>query len=280
MRVAIVLVAAVCAAPVSAQKPVDHVALGVTAQQGLKPEEALQHYQAALAGDSLSYEANWRAAAAAIEIAQKPSSATTIMPAASPADSTDTGEESAAEPQRSLADSMYALAETYARRAISADEKRAEGHFAVAFVLGSRSLVSDPLTRLGMAREIQEEASNAIALDPKHDGAYHILGQWNAAIMRLSEFERGYAENELGDPARNATWDLALRNLEKAVELAPTVIYHRLDLAEAYADAGRPADAKTQVAKIDSLPVGYAKDSDYKLAAKELQRRIENATQP
>jgi tetratricopeptide (TPR) repeat protein len=270
------LVVSAFATRVAAQTP-DHVAMGITAEQALKSDEALNHFQAALAQDSLNYEANWRAAIAAVEVAQQPASTTAPAPKASAADTADG--DAAAAPQ-TLAQYLYAQAETYARRALSRDGTRAPGHFVVAYVLGSKSLVSDPLTRLSMAAEIWQESTEAIKRDPKHDGAYHVLGRWYAEIMRLSDFEAGYAKGELGEIAEKATWELATKNLEKAVELAPNMIYHRLDLARAYHDTQRDKDARDQLDKIDGLPVAIVQDPSYKEQAKALRASLSAAPAP
>jgi hypothetical protein len=52
------------------QNPVNHVALGDSAGL-MHPDVALRHYQAALAIDSMSYEANWKAARAIADIAKQ-----------------------------------------------------------------------------------------------------------------------------------------------------------------------------------------------------------------
>ena len=52
----------------AAPKAPDHLALGSASYAAYKPEEALRHFQAALAADSLSFEANCRAAMAAADI--------------------------------------------------------------------------------------------------------------------------------------------------------------------------------------------------------------------
>ncbi len=274
MRIAGVLTAAVITAaativrPVSAQKAADHLALGIAAQEAIKPEESLRHFQAALAADSMNYEANWRGAVAAVEVAQLPKSLTdSVMPASADDDSDPDAEAPA---KKSMADSLYTLAEAYARRAVESDGAKPQGHFVVAYALAARSMASDPLTRLSLAAEIHREASDALALDPKFDPAHHVVGQWNAEISRLSDFERGFAEGELGDIATNATWDLAIEHLEEAVKLAPNFIYHRLDLGRAYHGAGRESDAKAQWAKIADLPLAGPRDAEYKEQAKAL----------
>ena len=151
-------------------------------------------------------------------------------------------------------DSLYARAEVLARRAVAADSNRAEGHFALAAAVGRESLTMGKKDRIRRAPIIRDEARKAIALDPRHDGAYHILGRWNAEIMRLSGFSRFFAKSFLGAGIfKEASWDSATADLEKAVELDPERIYHRLELAQVYTDRKRYDDARAQLAQVDSL---------------------------
>ena len=91
-------------------------------------------------------------------------------------------------------DSLYARAERLARRAVAADSTGADGHFAVAAAVGRASLTMGKKERIRRAKVVREEALRTIELDPSHDGAYHILGRWNAEIMRLSGFSRFFAK--------------------------------------------------------------------------------------
>jgi hypothetical protein len=104
-----------------------------------------------------------------------------------------------------------------------------------------------------------------------------VLGRWNAEIMRLSGAARFFAKNFLGgDVLNQASWEGAVSNMEKAVELNPRRIYHRLDLAEVYVDRGRYSDARTQLQRVGSLPVSDPLDPTYKQEAAELLKKIEN----
>jgi len=66
-----------------------------------------------------------------------------------------------------------------------------------------------------------------------------------------------------------ATWDDAVKNLERAVSLNPQHIYHRLELAEVYEDIGRYAKAREQYEKIATLPIADAMDASYQREAAE-----------
>jgi tetratricopeptide (TPR) repeat protein len=238
--------------PLAAQTPADHVHLGLLADEAHDPRTALQHYQAALDQDSSNYEANWRGAMTLLTLGEQM-----------------TGSKN---PER---DSLYAQAEHYARRATAANPSGADGHFALAASAGRVSLAMGKKDRIRRAALIRNEALRTLALNPKHDGAYHILGRWNAEIMRLSGFSRFFAKSFLGAGVfKEASWSKAIYNMEKAVQLDPGRIYHHLELAEIYADRKRYQDAGVQLHLVDSLPPREIMDSVYKRQAASFQRRL------
>jgi tetratricopeptide (TPR) repeat protein len=246
LALSVALAAGAHAPNLSAQKPADHVALGVAAEEAHDVRTALQHYQAALDQDSSNYEANWRGAMTLLTLGEQ-------LPGGSK------------NPER---DSLYV-------QAVASNPAGADGHFALAASLGRESLSKGKNDRIKSAAEIRREALRTLALNPKHDGAYHILGRWNAEIMRISGFSRFFAKKFLGAGVfKQASWEQAIYNMEKAVELDSTRIYHHLELAEIYADRKRLADAKTQLREVDSLPIREVMDSAYKREGGALTRRL------
>lgn len=251
----IVAASVLVAAPLGAQNVAEHVSAGIAAREARDPSGALKHFQAALAQDSMNYQANWEAALTLIDI----------------------GKATPDEVKSPARDSLYALAEVYARRAATANPSDAEGHFALANAIGRASLTKSKKERVQRASEIRNEALRAIQLNPRHDGAYHVLGRWNAEIMRLSGPTRFFAKNFLGgDVFNQASWEGAVSNMEKAVELNPRRIYHRLDLAEVYVDRGRYSDARTQLQRVEALPIADPLDPTYKQQAADLLKKIGN----
>jgi tetratricopeptide (TPR) repeat protein len=232
----------------------DHVGLGTAAIQVHDLRNALAHYDAALALDSTDYEANWRAAMALL----------------------DQGELIPDNVKSSERDSLYARAERLARRAVAADSMGADGHFALAAAVGRASLTMGKKERIRRARVIRDEAMRAIELNPRHDGAYHILGRWNAEIMRLSGLSRFFAKRLLGAGIfGEASWEAAVSNMERAAALDPGRLYHRLELAEIYVDRKRYDDARTQLAELAALPDREIMDSVYRRQGAELAKEIE-----
>lgn len=172
-------------------------------------------------------------------------------------------------------DSLYARAERFAHRAVAANPDGAEGHFALAASLGRAALMVGPEDKVRRAIIIRDEALRALAIHPRHDGAYHILGRWNAEIMRLPGISRFFAKHFLGARVFDqASWSKATGYMEKAVELAPGRIYHHLALADIYLDTKRPRDAEAQLRVVDSLPVREALDTNYRQQAAFLRRRL------
>jgi tetratricopeptide (TPR) repeat protein len=235
-----------------AQEAADHVAMGIAANEAHDPNTALQHFQAVLEQDSSSYEANWRGALTLLDLGEMtPDSA------------------------KAKRDSLYSMAEGYATRAVAANPDGADGHFALAAAIGLASLDLGTEARIRQAKIIRNEALRTIELNPKHDGAYHILGRWNAEIMRLSGLSRFFARNFLGAAVfKQASWKNAISNMEKAVSLDPGRIYHHLELAQIYIDRKRMADAESQLHAVESLPVREVLDSTYKRQGAELRRRL------
>jgi regulator of microtubule dynamics protein 3 len=249
----LVLIALLIPSALAGQAP-DQLAAGRAAAEARNLPSAVEHFRAHLTGDPSSYEANWRLAQALIDIGKQ----------------TPDSIKSAAR------DSLYAEAERYARKATEANPAGADGHFVLSVAVGRASLTRSKRERVRRAAEIRTEALRAIELNPEHDGAYHVIGRWNAEIMRLSALERFFARNFLGGGIFNqASWERAIEYLEKSVTLAPTTIYHHLDLAEVYLDRKRYGDARRHLEQVGTLPVVDVMDQRYKSDALLLMRKIE-----
>jgi len=227
--------------------------MGTAALQAHDLRTGLAHYEAALTIDSTDYEANWRAAMALLDLGQQ-------IP-----DSVPSAER----------DSLYARAERLARRAVATDSTGADGHFAVAASVGLASLTRGKKERIRRAEVVRDEALRALELNPRHDGAYHIMGRWNAEIMRLSGLSRFFARSFLGAGVfKQASWEEAIANLQRAVQLDPARIYHRLELAEVYADRKQWDDARAELERVRALPDREVLDPLYRARAAELAARI------
>lgn len=205
----------------AAQSVADHLALGDREHAAMNAPVALRHYQEAVRVDPRSYEALWKASREAVDV----------------------GEHAPIGPR----DSLYVLAEQYARRAVEANVEHPEGHFQLARSIGKKLLSVPNRDRVRCAAEVRLHALDALQRDPRHAGALHVMGMWNYNIMSLNGMARFMVKNFLGGKVFDtASWNEAQRYMEAAVAAEPDRLVHHLDLARVYAARGDHARARAE----------------------------------
>jgi hypothetical protein len=228
------------------------LATGIRATDLHQLETAREHFDQVLTRDPISYDANWRLPLVRIDHAKNPHR-----------------------------NSLYALAESYAHRAVAADPTRAEGHFVLANAVGHASLSRGPKERIRRALLVRNEALRAFAIDPAQNCAWHILGRWNAEVERLPALEKFFARTFLGAAVfGSASWAEAARGLRLAVHYAPTVIVHRLDLAGVLVWRKEWSPARQQLDLLATLPVVDNSDTSYQRQGRELMAKVRRESRP
>jgi tetratricopeptide (TPR) repeat protein len=234
---------AIVAVALPAQSIAAHIAAGDSAYAALSAPDALRHYLAALAADSSSGEALWRAARTESELAEY---------------------DSVPEHASQLRDD----AERHARAAVSKVPKNAQAHFALAMALGRKALTIPTYDRLPYATGIHDEAGSCLALAPKHAGCLHVLAMWAAEYMRLGSFTRDMANTMSGGKLfATATWEAAERDLRAAIALEPKRAIHHLDLARILADQGKQDSARVELQATIDAPSRDYNDPHYRADA-------------
>lgn len=245
-----VLAFAVPAHSARAQTAAEWIAKGNIAYEARNAADAVAAYDKALALDPNNYEALWRDSRSTVDLA-----------------SADSNSE-----QRSA---MYKTAQDYAARAVQANPNGADGHFVLAESLGRMALTLGARDRVKYAAKVRDQAMECLKIEPKHAGCLHVMGVWNAEVMRLNGFMRMIARNFLGGQVfAEASWNNARRYLEESVANDPRRIVHRLDLAKVYEAMGLKSQAKTEYEAVISGELIDYNDPRYKAEAADSLRKM------
>jgi tetratricopeptide (TPR) repeat protein len=223
-----------------AQTAAQHISLGDKEYVAMNASAALKHYQAAIAEDPKSYEGLWKASRSAVDLGSY-------------------------ERNDKTREDYFKNAELYARRAVEVNPGDAEGHFSLARALGKNALTQGPRARIKYAGDVRAQALECLKINPKHAGCLHVMGMWNAEVMRLSGLTRAIAKNFLGGKIfSSASWAEAKRYMEESVANEPDRIVHHVDLAGVYRDMGDKAKARAQWQAVMKLPNRDYNDRYYK----------------
>ncbi len=223
-----------------AQTAANHIALGDKEYVAMNAPAALKHYEAAIAEDPKNYEALWKASRSAVDMGSF-------------------------EKNDEMRGVYFRNAELYARRAVEANPSDAEGHFNLARALGKNALTQGPKARIKYANDVRAHALECLKINPKQPGCLHVMGMWNAEVMRLNGFTRMMAKNFLGGKVfGSASWPEAKRYMEESVANEPDRIVHHLDLAGVYRDMGDKAKAKAEYEAVMKLRNADYNDRYYK----------------
>jgi tetratricopeptide (TPR) repeat protein len=215
-RLAVCLVAS--ASLLSAQAVSEHVARGDQFRAALDGASALREYLSAVRAMPASVDALWRASSEAIDLGEF---------------------------NEAGRDTLYRLGEALARRAVLADSTSSMAHFALAKALGRRAQSLGARDRVKYAEAVRAAALESLKRDSVNPGALHVMGMWNAEIMRLSGVERFFAKRLLGGRTMSeASWDSAVRYLARAVTVDPDRIVHRYELGSVWLDRGERLKAR------------------------------------
>ena len=223
-----------------AQTAATHIALGDKEYVAMNAPAALKHYEAAIAEDPKNYEALWKGSRSAVDMGSF-------------------------EKNDEMRGVYFRNAELYARAAVAANPSDAEGHFNLARALGKNALTQGPKARIKYANDVRAHALECLKINPKQPGCLHVMGMWNAEVMRLNGFTRMMAKNFLGGKVfGSASWPEAKRYMEESVANEPNRIVHHLDLGGVYRDMGDKAKARAEYEAVIKLPNADYNDRYYK----------------
>lgn len=158
----------------------------------------------------------------------------------------------------------YETALSFANRAFQADSNQADASYAMSMVAGKMTDVENENKKIvAYVKDVKLYADRALSINPNHAKANYTLGKWHYEMANLSGIKKVAVKLFYGGlPEGNL--DDAIRYMEKCKSLEPYFASNYLDLAKAYKDNRRPAEAIDVLNKLVKLPTRSTADIAYK----------------
>lgn len=136
----------------------------------------------------------------------------------------------------------------YAQRAADLAPNDPEAQLALAISYGKMLPFEETKEKIATSRRIKTAADKVIALDPKNDLGWQVLGRWYFGLAEVGSVKRAFAQIRYGKlPA--AKYEDAVRCYEKAMELNPNRLMHCIELGRTYAKMGKEEEARKYITK-------------------------------
>ena len=136
----------------------------------------------------------------------------------------------------------FRKAEYLAKKAITTDPKNAEAHYTYALALGRMNEFASSKQKIANGKLIKTACDNAIKINSRHPGAYHILGRWHREIAGFNFVEKGMINTFFGGVPEGGSYDDAIECFSKAVLIQPASLLHKYELALTYYHRGEGDD--------------------------------------
>ncbi|MBL9186004.1 MAG: hypothetical protein JNK23_00860 [Opitutaceae bacterium] len=160
-----------------------------------------------------------------------------------------------------------------ARRAVELQPDNAVNVLSLAICYGKLGLYSDTRTKIEYSRLVKDHAERALALNPAYDYAHHVLGRWHYEVASLGAATRFFVRLIYGGlpPASTAE---AVRHLRRAVELAPQLPAHSVELGFALLADGQRDLARDTFTQALALPKQEKYDDEARRRAREALAKL------
>jgi tetratricopeptide (TPR) repeat protein len=154
--------------------------------------------------------------------------------------------------------------------AVRADGSNSTAHACVAVCYAKECAFASIKDELNYSRLFKLEAERSIALDPKQDIGYYLLGRWNYGVANVGMFARAFVKMVYGGLPK-ASNEAAIENFKKAIELAPDRIINHAALAMVYEAENRRPEEIAELEKCRALhPLGLEDEDAQRDAVRQL----------
>ncbi|MBR9978439.1 MAG: tetratricopeptide repeat protein [Bacteroidetes bacterium] len=165
----------------------------------------------------------------------------------------------------------YHTAVRYAERAVQADPENANAHAFLAASYGSYAMYAGGKEKVKLANRIRDELDIALKLDPRNQVAHTIYGTWHREVADVSWVERQLANVFLGGMP-DGSIGKSIYHLQKAIDIAPTVLRHHYELGKTCIAAEKKKEAAQAFRRALQCPDGWKVDPWRRTRMKEWLR--------
>jgi len=131
----------------------------------------------------------------------------------------------------------------YAEQAVKLAPKYADAHLSISICLGKLTPLLGNRQMIEASQRIKTSAEKAVALDPKSDLAWHLLGRWHQGVASIGGVTRVLASVVYGSMPQGSNAE-AIKCLTNALEINRQRLIHHVELGRTYAQAGQPELAR------------------------------------
>ena len=165
------------------------------------------------------------------------------------------------------------LALDYSNRAAECGPKDCDAQLAPAITLGKMLPYLPQKEQVSASPKIKEAVDKALAIDPRNDNAWHILGRWNRVLADISGAKRMLAGLIYGQLPKGSYED-AEAAMKKAIALNPNRLMHYIELGRIYSQMGKKDEAREMINKGLGMPNAEKDDPETKERGRETLAKL------
>jgi tetratricopeptide (TPR) repeat protein len=165
------------------------------------------------------------------------------------------------------------IALDYSERAAACGPKDCDAQLAPAITLGKMLPYMPTKEQVAASPKIKESVDKALAIDPRNDNAWHILGRWNRVLAEISSAKRFLANLVYGQLPKGSI-DEAEQDMKKAIAINPHRLMHYIELGRIYAQMGRKDEAREFINKGLGMPDAEKDDPETKARGRETLTKL------
>ena len=168
---------------------------------------------------------------------------------------------------------IAAVALDYGKRAAKLGQNDSDAQISPAITYGRMLPYQGNKEQVAATPLIKAAADRAIALNPRNDVAWHVLGRWHQVLANV-----GVLKHLLGGmiygKLPTTTNEAAIECFERAIAINPRRPRHFIELGRTYAQMGKSADARKYIEKGLNMPDMEKDDAEVKQRGREALAKL------